>query len=221
MKYGYGRVSTADQHSENQRQVIALQQAVAVDEWFEDNNVSGKTKAVERPEFARMLSKTVAGDEIVFTRVDRIGRRTSDVLNTVEGLLERGIEVYILQLGATPLSSPMGKVMLGVFAIFAENERDSIIERTLGGIARTRAEGTKFGAPLKITPKQLSEMLVMSSEGCNMNEIAVKYNLPRNTVVRTLEKWGGKVEEYAEEYAERKLQHKRNRLKREKGGSGK
>lgn len=217
MKYGYGRVSTADQHSENQRQVINLQQSSDVDEWFEDNNVSGKTKAVDRPEFARMLATAVAGDEIIFTRVDRIGRRTADVLNTVDELLDKGIEVYILQLGKTALSSPMGKVMLGVFAIFAENERDSIIERTIGGINRTRAEGTKFGAPFKITPKQLTEMQEMASTGSNMNEIAAKYKLPRNTVARTLDKWGSKLEEYTEEYSSRKAQHKANKLKRDKG----
>lgn len=214
MKYGYGRVSTEDQHSENQRQVIALQQKVSVDEWFEDQNVSGKTKAVNRPEFARMLSKAVIGDEIVFTRVDRIGRRASDVLNTVEGLLEKGIEVYILQLGDTPLSSPMGKVMLGVFAIFAENERDSIIERTNDGIARTKAKGTKFGAPFKITPKQLSEMVGMYTDGSNLNEIATKFKLPRNTVARTIEKWNGKLEEYTTEYTLRKEQHRINKLKK-------
>lgn len=217
MKYGYGRVSTSEQHSENQRQVIALQQKSEIDEWFEDSNVSGKTKAVDRPEFARMLSKVVAGDEITFTRVDRIGRKTSDVLNTVEGLLADGIEVYILQLGATPLSSPMGKVMLGVFAIFAENERDSIIERTIGGINRTRAEGTKFGAPFKITPKQLSEMVTMSSDGLNMSAIAEKFKLPRNTVDRAMKNWGDKLDEYTKEYAARKAQHKANKLKREKG----
>lgn len=217
MKYGYGRVSTSEQHSENQKLVINLQQESAVDEWFEDHNVSGKTKAVDRPEFARMLGKAVSGDEIIFTRVDRIGRRTSDVLNTVDALLDKGIEVYILQLGKTPLSSPMGKVMLGVFAIFAENERDSIIERTIGGINRTRAAGTKFGAPFKITPKQLAEMIVMSKDGSNMNVIAEKFKLPRNTVDRAIKNWGDKLEEYGEEYAMRKAQHKTNKLKREKG----
>lgn len=206
--YGYGRVSRDEQTSENQRQVIELQQKIAVDEWFEDHAVSGKTKTDSRPMFSAMVAKAVKGDTIVFTRVDRIGRKASNTLVTVEGLLERGIEVYILQLGEVPLSSPMGKVMLGVFAIFAENERDSIVERTKQGLARTKEQGTKLGAPLKIPPQKLAEMIEKAKAGVNLNKIGQEYGFPRNTVERNITAWKGKLPEYAREYEARRKQYK-------------
>jgi putative DNA-invertase from lambdoid prophage Rac len=216
--YGYGRVSTEDQTTENQRKVVELQQKMQIDIWFEDNNVSGKVLAENRTEFAKMLSITVPGDTVVFTRVDRIGRKTSNILNTVEGLLEKGIEVFILQLGNEPLSSPMGKVMLGIFAIFAENERDSIVERTNAGITRTRAAGTKFGAPLKISPTQLREMKQQQDQGKNLNAIATHFKVSRNTVDRILKDWGDKIDKYEDEYTERKVQHKINKARKLKKG---
>lgn len=207
--YGYGRVSRDSQTSENQRQVIELQQRIAVDEWFEDHNVSGKTKADARPMFSAMLDKAVKGDTLIFTRVDRIGRRASNVLTVVEKLLERGLEVVILQLGNAGLSTPMGKMLLGVFAIFAEMERDSTVERTKDGIARTRQQGTKLGAPLKITPEQLEGMIKMKENGVNTNTIAKTYHFPRNTVERNLEKWGSDMVGYRSEFNVRQAQYQK------------
>jgi DNA invertase Pin-like site-specific DNA recombinase len=209
--YGYGRVSSQEQTSENQRRVIALQQKKVIDEWFEDHNVSGKTKAEDRPEFSRMIAKAVAGDTIVITRVDRVGRKASNTLKTVEALLDRGIEVFILQLGDIPLSSQTGKLLLGVFAILAEGERDAVIERTKDGLARTKAQGTVLGAVLKIKPNDLKDMVALHQDGMNINAIAAKYKLPRNTVDRNIKAWGTKLEEYTQEYNKRQIQIKEKR----------
>jgi putative DNA-invertase from lambdoid prophage Rac len=89
----------------------------------------------------------VAGDVLVATKVDRLGRRASDVLATVEGLGKRGIDVVVVQLGSVSLTSPMGKMLLALLSACAEFERDLISERTKAGLARARAEGVVLGKP--------------------------------------------------------------------------
>jgi putative DNA-invertase from lambdoid prophage Rac len=206
--YGYGRVSRDEQTSDNQRQVIELQQKVPVDKWFEEHAVSGKMKARSRPAFADMLATVMAGDTIVFTRVDRIGRKASDVLTMVEGLLEQGIEVIILQLGNVPLSSPMGKVMLGVFAIFAENERDSIVERTKDGLARTKAQGTRLGRPLRIPYPHLAKICEERAAGVVLDSLSSKWGYDRNTILQAVKKWKDELPAYKELWEKQEKQAK-------------
>ena len=95
--YGYGRVSRMQQCTENQKLVLELQQKIKIDQWFEEQGVSGRMKAKKRPMFAKMIALAQKGDTVVFTRVDRISRRASDTLNTVEELLERGVETTLCQ----------------------------------------------------------------------------------------------------------------------------
>lgn len=206
--FGYGRVSRDEQTSENQKHLMEVQLKMKLDKWYEDHFVSGSVKAAERPMFSKLLSEAVSGDTVVFSRVDRVGRRASDILNTVEGLLERGVEVYIIQLGREPLSSPMGKMALGVFAVFAENERLSIIERTKAGLARTQAQGTKLGQPLKIHPTLLRKLCIEKEEGATLDELAKKYKVPRNSIARNISKWKDAMEAYEEEFNARKKQYK-------------
>lgn len=204
--YGYGRVSREQQTTENQRQVIELQRKIPVDKWFEEHAVSGKIKAKDRPAFAEMNALLKAGDTAVFTRVDRISRRASDTLNVVEELLERGVEVFILQMGEVPLSSQMGKMMLGVYAIFAEGERLSIIERTKDGLARTKRQGTKLGRPTAIHPCVLKEMIERRPT-MTLAEMSDKYNVPLPTIDRNIKKWSGKIDEYRADYNARMEQY--------------
>lgn len=210
--YGYGRVSRDEQTSENQRQVLELQKKMRVDEWFEDHAVSGKVKAMDRKEFARMTEMAVTGDTVVFTRVDRIGRKASNILTVVEELLERGVEVYILQIGDVALSSPIGKMLLGVFAIFAEGERDSIVERTKDGLARTKAQGTVLGRPLSISPEVLKAACQKREEGVSLAKIGLEYNVDKNTILQACKKWGDSLDEYKARWEAQTIQAERKAM---------
>lgn len=70
-----------------------------------------------------------------------------DVQATIKLLMERGITVVSLDLPAKDLASAEGRMMMQMFAVFAEFERSRIAERTKDGIARARAEGKKLGRP--------------------------------------------------------------------------
>ncbi|WP_230677083.1 recombinase family protein [Ralstonia solanacearum] len=127
--FGYGRVSTREQTTENQR--LEIENAgYKIDYWFTDEGISGKTHASQRPQFVAMLDKIRDGETLVVSRLDRLGRDAEDVLRTVRTLAERKIEVVVLQLGKLDLGSSAGKLMLTMLAAVASMERDLLVERT-------------------------------------------------------------------------------------------
>ena len=83
----YARVSTEDQTCENQRRTISARYAVG--KWFTDDGVSGPIAATARPAMAALLAYVREGDVVVVAAIDRLGRNTLDVLNTVEALKTR------------------------------------------------------------------------------------------------------------------------------------
>lgn len=207
--YGYGRVSRDSQSSSTQKFMIEQALGMSVDEWYEDHAVSGTTKASTRPLFGKMVSEAVSGDVLVFSRVDRIARKTSDVLVTVEGLLTRGIDVYILQIGKTPLSSKEGMMQLTLYAMFAENERLSIVERTRDALARKKAEGIVLGPPLRISPETLKALCEGRAAGKTLDALSAEHKIDRTTVNRVVKKWKDDLDNYFTEWCKREVQYGR------------
>lgn len=143
----YVRVSTDDQSTEAQRHAIS--QLHNVEHWFADEATSGAIKAAQRPGFAELFKFSRKGDTLIVSAIDRLGRDTIDVLETVEALKAKGVAVVSMREGFD-LSSPIGKAMLTMLAAVAELERSNIKARQMAGIARARATGQKLGAPKKI-----------------------------------------------------------------------
>lgn len=144
---GYIRVSTREQSVESQQH--KLKAKFNVEKWFEDAAVSGTVKAAERPGFAALLAYAREGDTVVVPAIDRLGRNTIDVLETVERLREKGVQVVSDREGFD-LSTPMGKAMLTMLAAVAELERSNIRARQMAGIERAKAEGKTLGRPVRI-----------------------------------------------------------------------
>ena len=149
----YVRVSTEDQSTEAQRHSIA--QTHNVEHWYGDEATSGATKAAQRSGFAALLKFARKGDTLIVSAIDRLGRDTIDVLETVEALTAKGVAVVSMREGFD-LSSPIGKAMLTMLAAVAELERSNIKARQMAGIARARATGQKLGAPKKIDDAAVS-----------------------------------------------------------------
>ncbi|MGC5829435.1 recombinase family protein [Ralstonia pseudosolanacearum] len=180
--FGYGRVSTKDQTTENQRLEIEAA-GYKVDYWFTDEGISGKTHATQRQQFVAMLDKLRDGETLVVTKLDRLGRDAEDVLRTVRMLAERKIEVVVLQLGKLDLGSSAGKLMLTMLAAVATMERDLLVERTQSGLARARAEGKTLGRPTKTTPAQREEMKGKYAAGETVSALARDYGISRASVL--------------------------------------
>lgn len=180
--FGYGRVSTTSQHTSNQR--LELESAgFAVDYWFSDTGVSGKTCAAERPEFSLLLAKIRDGETLVVSKLDRLGRDAVDVLQTVRLLASRGIQVIVLQLGKVDLASVAGKLLLTMLVAVAEMERDLLVERTQAGLQRARAQGKRLGRPVKTTDKQRQEIRSLLALGHSVSDVARQFSVSRATII--------------------------------------
>ncbi len=181
--FAYGRVSTKEQSTENQR--LEIQKAgYQIDYWFADEGVSGKVMAQQRPQFARLLTQIRDGETLVVSKLDRLGRDAHDVGGTIKLLASRGIKVIVLQLGALDLTSPAGKMMLTMLAAVAELERDLLVERTQAGLARAKQQGKVLGRPATTTAEQRAEILVKHRAGANISELSRLYGVSRATVMR-------------------------------------
>lgn len=180
--FAYGRVSTTQQSTENQRLEIT-NTGFQIDYWFADDGVSGKVCARQRPQFSRMLDKIRDGETLVVSKLDRLGRDAVDVLQTVQSLADRNIKIIVLQLGNTDLSSPTGRLLLTMLAAVASMERDLLIERTQAGLMRAKAEGKKLGRPSKTTPKQKAEIVLRRCNGETISQLARNFGVSRATIL--------------------------------------
>jgi len=181
--FGYGRVSTKEQTTENQRREIDAA-GFAIGYWYADEGVSGKVSAAQRPQFAKMLDQIRDGETLVVTKLDRLGRDAQDVGATIKALAARRIEVIVLQLGKLDLTSAAGKLMLTMLAAVAEMERDLLVERTQSGLARAKAEGKTLGRPALTTDEQRAKMVARFKAGESISALSRDYDVSRASVMR-------------------------------------
>jgi len=116
----------------------------------------------DRPEFLNMLEMARPGDVIVVWRLDRLGRSLRQLIETVNQLSERGIELRSIKENIDT-TTPTGKLMFHIVGAMAEFERDIIQERTLAGLEAARARGRKGGRP-KITETMKPRNIALAKE---------------------------------------------------------
>lgn len=180
--FGYGRVSTLEQNSENQR--LEIEQAGhRIEYWFADEGVSGKTPAAQRPQFKAMLQQIRRGETLVVSKLDRLGRDALDIGLTMRQLEEKGVRVIVLQLGQVDFTSHMGKAMLTMLSAVAELERGLLIERTQAGLARAKAQGKTLGRKPKTSPEERKAIRVSHTAGAAVSQLAREYKVSRASIL--------------------------------------
>ena len=177
---GYARVSREDQNLD--RQLDALREA-GCERVFLDEGVSGARAS--RPGLDELLMYVRPGDTVVIQALDRLGRRTSELLRLVEAWKEQGIGIRILNLGIDT-STPAGQMVLTIMSALAEMEREVLRERTLDGLAAARRRGKHGGRPPALSSAQRREALRMRKDGRSLNEIAAILGCSERTVRRVL-----------------------------------
>lgn len=182
--FAYCRVSTADQTTDNQLREIEAAGFTVEPKRAVSEAVSGSVAAMERKGFARLLDRMEAGDVLIVTKLDRLGRNAMDVRATVERLAEEGIRVHCLALGGVDLTSPAGKMTMGVIAAVAEFERDLLIERTQAGLSRAKAEGKALGRPTALTGEQQEAVRAKRAAGVSLGTLAKEYGVSRAAIQR-------------------------------------
>ena len=132
--FAYVRVSTAGQTTDNQVGEIQAAGFGIEPRRVVAETVSGSVATTRRDGFTRLLDRLEAGDVLVVTKLDRLGRNAMDVGATVAKLAELGVRVHCLALGGVDLTSSTGKLTMNVINAVAEFERDLLIERTQAGL---------------------------------------------------------------------------------------
>lgn len=177
--FAYARVSTVEQLTENQKEQIAQAGYQIEPPRYIEEQVSGSVPALQRPGFVRLLDRLESGDTVVVTKLDRLGRDSIDVQQTVKLFQSRGVRLVVLQLGNLDLTSSAGELMVKMLAAVADFERDLIIERTQAGLARAKAEGKRLGRPTKTTEKDRMAIVAALERGQSIGELAKSYGISR------------------------------------------
>ena len=183
----YLRVSTSGQTVENQKQ--ELKEAAERHGWsivatFKDEGISGAKGRDKRPAFDK-LCKAITRHEfdlVAAWSVDRIGRSLQNLVGFIEELKASNVGLYLHQQGLDT-TTPGGRALFGMSSVFAEYEREMIIERTKAGLARARAQGKHIGRPA--IPKRLREAIASRlSNGATVYRVAKELKLDKNTVFK-------------------------------------
>lgn len=152
-KIGYVRVSTDEQHPENQKKAL-IEAGVPPDCIFIDHGVSGTVPARKRPAFQKMMeyiNKHPGQVKFLYVfELSRLGRTTLETISTIEEMERTGILVWSLspQEGFTRSEDKAIRQLLTmILSWVAERERANLIERTKAGLDRARSEGKVLGRP--------------------------------------------------------------------------
>jgi DNA invertase Pin-like site-specific DNA recombinase len=177
-KLGYARVSTVGQSLDSQVQQL---RDYGCDHIFEEK-ISGARS--DRPRLAHLLAALQPEDTLVVTRLDRLARSTSDLLNIVKATASKNASFISLAEPWANTSSAVGKLMLTILGGIAEFERDLIALRTNEGRARARQSGVKFGPKFKLSPHQIEEIKKRKEAGESCRFLARSYGVSANTISR-------------------------------------
>ncbi len=180
----YARVSTADQTTDNQLLEAKSAGFAILPRHTITETISGSVPASQRPGFAKLLERLDETDTLVVTKLDRLGRNTSDVLATIERLSTMGVHVHCLALKGVDLTSASGKLHITVLAAVSQFERDLLIERTHAGLARAKSEGKKLGRRDALSERQKAEIRAKRTQGASARELAAEYGVSHPTILK-------------------------------------
>jgi len=144
----YIRVSTVRQDLENQRceiEAYCRRNETAIDEWIEVE-ISSRKSLKDRL-IDRMMESVRSGDTIIVSEMSRLGRSISEVVEIVNALIKKRVRLVAIKqnIEVNGKHDMAGKMIITMFALMAEIERDLISERTKMGLARAKAQGVKLG----------------------------------------------------------------------------
>jgi DNA invertase Pin-like site-specific DNA recombinase len=192
MKVIYARISTANQNAERQ---MSKEGKLYLDV------CSGKVPFFERPEASKLL-KNKEVTELEVLDIDRLGRNLSDILNTIQELTNRGINIHIVNQGLNTITNGkpnhIATMIINIMGSIAQFEREQTRQRCAEGIAIAKAKnvykGRKRGATrsdektLQLHMEKIAVIERELSKGMKLNTIAKTYGYHRGLIYRLIEK---------------------------------
>lgn len=144
MKVGYVRVSDKDQTLNLQIDALKTSGCKVI---YADHGISG-TK-IKRKGLNKLLADLKENDTLCVWKIDRLGRSTVHLLLLLDDLRKRGVN-FISTTEGIDTGTPIGRMVYGQLALFAEFEREQISERTKAGMQAAKARGVHIGRPRKV-----------------------------------------------------------------------
>ncbi|MCY4319596.1 MAG: recombinase family protein [Alphaproteobacteria bacterium] len=175
---GYARVSTAEQDLSSQEDRLTREGAIRV---FGDV-ISGRT--FERPGLTALLDYARPGDTLAVIRLDRLGRSLRELLETVDALKAREINLISLE-ERIDTTSAAGELVFHVFGAIAHFERRLISERTKDGLATARKHGRTPGRP-PLREETVSALQDLVSAGKSVSQAARHLGIGRSTAYKAM-----------------------------------
>ena len=182
MKFGYARVSGLSQDLAQQKEQL-VKNGVDEDNIYAEK-FTGTTEP--RPKWQKLNKQLRKDDEVVFTKVDRIGRSVKVAVDIVNDLLDKGVKVYIIQLnGYVNKQDAMGKMLFNFLTIMAEFEHDMIVDRLAQGKAYAKAHNPNYheGRPKRRITNRYRKIYELSKEH-SIKETAEISGVSESTVKR-------------------------------------
>src|SRR5262245_19716177 len=183
----YARISTRDQHS-IPMQLDAMRQYVQLRRWqivaeIEEAESGKKNDHAGRERIMR-LARSGKIDVVLVWKLNRWGRSTADLLMSLDDLQAHQVTFVSLP-EQLDLTSPAGRMMAGILAVFAQFEREMIVENVKAGIAAYRAQNDKWGRPPTAKLKK-AKALQLKAEGYTVDQIVCELGISRASVYRLL-----------------------------------
>ncbi len=182
----YARVSTYDQQT-LPMQLAAMREYATRRHWTivraEQEIGSGAKQRPLRDELLTAARRREI-DHIVVWKLDRWGRSLADLVTTLDELQSLGVG-FVSVTEALDFTTPSGRAMAGMLAVFAEFERDMLRDRVKAGIASARARGKRHGRPATASARA-KEIRGLWSAGLSKQAIASRLGISRTSVRRVL-----------------------------------
>ncbi|MFI8634285.1 recombinase family protein [Microbacterium sp. NPDC077663] len=178
---GYARVSKREQNPAAQESELRAAGASRV---FIDHGES--SRVADRPQWLACLDYLREGDTLLVRRLDRLGGTERIIIETLHDLDRRGMNIKSLTEPMIDTTTPMGRALFGMVAVFAQLRVDTIRENTMRGLAHAKSQGRVGGRPSKMTPEKIAQAKRMRAENASLDHIAGVLSVGKSTVARAL-----------------------------------
>ncbi len=198
--FGYIRVSTLQQANEGESLDTQLKQIqsysilkgfeIPPENFITEKGVSGSLEFEKRPKGSEVFNQLVAGDVLIFSKLDRAFRNTRNALNTLHELKERGVSVHFIDLGGDVTNDGIGSVIFTILSAFATFERERIATRIREVKQVQKAEGKFLGGFTRFGYRVVDEKLEKNPKEQEIIKL-IKAMKRRGMSLRRISKWLG------------------------------